>query len=148
MHRTDTERQTQILTPADYAKLNELREKALEEEATHGGGTASKRKLAALKAARRATADGEDEDRFVSEGDIVGVQKKAKQDYEARMASIQTGREGREKFGSKKVRGRKGQKNGAPGSSTNEAKARGKAFAMSQHSARVRPLLSSSSVFR
>jgi protein SDA1 len=75
----------------------------------------------------------------VTEGDIIGTQKKAKQDYEERMASIQAGREGREKFGSHKARGRKGLKNGATGSSTNEAKSRQKAFAMTQNSNKVSP---------
>jgi len=141
---------TKILTPADFARLNELKISAIEEAAKLAGSKNSNsvhQKL--LKQLRkRAYHDPDGLTNFdgdlsggtqhVTEGDIIGKQKKAKQDYEERMASIQSGREGREKFGSHKVRGRKGLKNGATGSSTNEAKSRQKAFAMTQNSNKVR----------
>lgn len=138
-----------ILTPADFAKLNELKIKALEEAAKATGSknpNSLQQKL--LKQLRQQAQQGIQNMSFdvdgssglahVSEGDIIGKQKKAKQDYEERMSSIQAGREGREKFGSKKARGRNGLKHGATGSSTNEAKSRQKAFAMTQQSNRVR----------
>jgi protein SDA1 len=62
----------------------------------------------------------------VDEANILGPRKKAKQDYEQRMASIQEGREGREKFGSKKGKKEKG-------STTNREKARNKNFMMIAH---------------
>lgn len=62
----------------------------------------------------------------VNESTILGPRKKAKMDYEERMASIQEGREGREKFGSKK-----GKKERA--STTNKEKARNKNFMMIAH---------------
>lgn len=62
----------------------------------------------------------------VDESTILGPRKKAKMDYEARMASIQQGREGREKFGSKKGKQERG-------STTNREKARNKNFMMIAH---------------
>jgi protein SDA1 len=142
----------QILTPADFARLNELKISAIEEAAKAAGSkNANSVHQKLLKELRKrayhdpqglTTFDGDlagggGEQAHVTEGDIIGKQKKAKQDYEERMASIQAGRQGREKFGSSKVRGRKGLKNGATGSSTNEAKSRQKAFAMTQNSNKV-----------
>ncbi|KAI9323748.1 SDA1-domain-containing protein [Dichotomocladium elegans] len=98
---------TRILTPADFARLNELREQKDIEVA------------AGVK--RPAADEGQ-----VDEATILGARKKAKMDYEARMASIQEGREGREKFGSKK-----GSKD--RGSTTNREKARNKNFMMIAH---------------
>lgn len=98
---------TRILTPADFARLNDMREKK-EIEAAAG-----------MK--RSATDDGR-----VDESIILGPRKKTKADYEARMASIQEGREGREKFGSKKG-------NKDRGSTTNREKARNKNFMMIAH---------------
>lgn len=127
---------SQILTPADFAKLAELRLAAAETEASQGTSSASRRRLAQLKktsstASARVAADG---DEFVTESEIVGLRKKQKQDYEERMASIQKGREGREKFGSKK-----GKKNkGAASSSTNEDKKKTKVWKMLAHSQKVR----------
>lgn len=118
---------SQILTPADFALLNELRLKAATESVERGGGSAAKRKLAALEATRKANAQtGTMEDTFVSENDILGPRKKAKADYAERMASIEKGREGREKFGS--MKGKK--KNTTPTSSTNKEKARNKPIMM------------------
>ncbi|KAA1083574.1 Severe Depolymerization of Actin [Puccinia graminis f. sp. tritici] len=144
---------TKILTPADFARLNELKISAIEEAAKAAGSkNANSVHQKLLKELRKrayhdpqglTTFDGDlagagGQQAHVTEGDIIGKQKKAKQDYEERMASIQAGRQGREKFGSSKVRGRKGLKNGATGSSTNEAKSRQKAFAMTQNSNKVR----------
>ncbi|KAI9613396.1 hypothetical protein H4Q26_009998 [Puccinia striiformis f. sp. tritici PST-130] len=130
---------TKILTPADFARLNELKINAIEEAAKASGSknpnSIHQKLLKQLR--KRAYHDPQSLTNFdaelaigggtghVTEGDIIGTQKKAKQDYEERMASIQSGREGREKFGSSKVRGRK-------------AKSRQKAFAMTQNSNKVR----------
>lgn len=115
----------QILTPADFALLNELRLKAATDLAANGGGSAAKRKLAALEASKKhaSTADNE---QFLTEGEILGPRKKAKADYEERMESIRKGREGREKYGSTKGR----RKTGTPSSSTNREKARNKPIMM------------------
>lgn len=95
---------TRILTPADFARLNELKENKEIEMAT----------------GKRAA---EEE---VSESTILGPRKKAKMDYEARMASIEEGRTDRPKFGSKK-----GSKD--RGSTTNREKTRNKNFMMVAH---------------
>ncbi|CUA77184.1 Protein sda1 [Schizosaccharomyces pombe 972h-] [Rhizoctonia solani] len=131
--RTSTLATTKILTPADFALLNELRIKAAAKEAESGGGSAAKRKLAALEGQKKANAQNPS-DVFLSEGDIEGPRKKAKADYEERMASIQKGREGREKFGSAK--GKK--KKEMPSSSTNREKARNKPLMMVLASGAVR----------
>lgn len=127
--------QTKILTPADFALLNDLRIKAATEAVAAGGGTATKRKLAQLEAQKKSShsqsALGES---FVSESDILGPRKKAKMDYEERMASIQKGREGREKFGSAK--GKK--KKDMPSSTTNREKKRNKPIMMILASGAVR----------
>ncbi|KAI8092331.1 SDA1-domain-containing protein [Gilbertella persicaria] len=98
---------TRILTPADFARLNELKVNK-EIEQTQG---------------KKRSANDDEE---VDEMTILGPRKKTKQDYEQRMASIQEGREGREKFGSKK--GKKDR-----GSTTNREKARNKNFMMVAH---------------
>ncbi|CAE6476948.1 unnamed protein product [Rhizoctonia solani] len=131
--RVSTLATTKILTPADFALLNELRIQAATKEAESGGGSAAKRKLAALETQKKANAQNPG-DVFLSEGDIEGPRKKAKADYEERMASIQKGREGREKFGSAK--GKK--KKDAPSSSTNREKARNKPLMMILASGAVR----------
>lgn len=127
----------QILTPADFALLNDLRIKAATDAVQAGGGSSTKRKLAALEATKKAMSNqnsGVMSDTFVSEYDILGPRKKAKADYEERIASIQKGREGREKFGSAK--GKK--KKDAPSSSTNREKARNKPIMMIMASGAVR----------
>ncbi|KAL1947505.1 hypothetical protein VTO73DRAFT_13229 [Trametes versicolor] len=120
---------TKILTPADFAMLNELRIKAATDAVAGGGGSGTKRKLAALEAQRKtllANGDGTLQETFISEMDILGPRKKAKADYAERIASIEKGREGREKFGSAK-----GKKNkAAPSSTTNREKARNKPIMM------------------
>ncbi|PWN29710.1 SDA1-domain-containing protein [Jaminaea rosea] len=129
---------TRILTPADFAKLNELRLKAAEAAVATGGraGATAKRELAELQSRKRATQDQgahEDDLAFIDEYAILGPRKKAKDDKEARLASIAKGREDREKFGSKK-----GKRDQSKSSSTNEQKAKGKNFAMVKKSWNVR----------
>lgn len=123
------------MTPADFALLNDLRIKAATEAVQAGGGTATKRKLAALEANKKALASSSAlGDTFISENDILGPRKKAKADYEERMASIQKGREGREKFGSAK--GKKNKE--TPSSTTNREKRRNKPIMMIMASGAVR----------
>ncbi len=101
-----------------------------------GGGTAAKRKLATLEAAKKtnATAGHGLDNMFVSESEILGPRKKAKANYAERMESIQKGREGREKYGSSK-----GKKKAESGSSTtNKQKARNKPLMMILKSGSVR----------
>ena len=93
-----------------------------------------KRKLATLRADTRSHAGQQTENSFISELDILGPQKKVKSDYAERMASIQKGREGREKFGSSKGKINKG----VPSSSTNREKARNKPIMMILSSGAVR----------
>jgi len=126
---------TKILTPADFVMLNDLRLQAASHAVERGGGSAAKRKLAALEASKKhLTQLGNTEETFISENDILGPRKKAKSDYAERMASIEKGREGREKFGSLK-----GKKNkAAPSSSTNREKARNKPIMMILASGAVR----------
>lgn len=116
---------TRILTPADFAKLNELRLQAAEEMAKTGGaaGARARRELAALQLTKKRTSNSHE---VLDESDILGPRKKTKADYEERMASINAGREGREKFGSNK--GKK--KKEVASSSTNRQKAKGKNFQM------------------
>ncbi|KAJ9121203.1 hypothetical protein QFC24_004877 [Naganishia onofrii] len=123
--------QTKILTPADFALLNDLKIKAAQATADKGGGSAAKRKLAVLEAERKNR--DTDQSAFLTEESILGPRKKTKQDYEERMASIQKGREGREKFGS--MKGKK--KGDNPSSSTNREKARNKPIMMAVHSNKV-----------
>ena len=102
----------------------------------NGGGPAAKRKLASFEAAKKAASSGADDDTtaFISESDILGPRKKAKADYEERMASIARGREGREKFGSLKGK----RKKETLSSSTNREKARNKPIMMIMGSKGVR----------
>ncbi|KAI0371821.1 actin cytoskeleton organization and cell cycle progression protein [Pilatotrama ljubarskyi] len=120
---------TKILTPADFALLNDLRIKAASEAVERGAGSGTKRKLASLESQRKtllASGDGTLAETFISEEDILGPRKKTKADYAERIASIEKGREGREKFGSLK-----GKKNKAtPSSTTNREKARNKPIMM------------------
>lgn len=121
----------QILTPSDFAILNELRMGASKQAKTQAG-SAGKRKAAALEATRLAC--DVDERTLLSETDILGPRKKAKADYAARIESIQRGREGREKFGSSKGK----QRGGTTSSSTNREKARQKPLMMILASKSVR----------
>lgn len=78
----------QIFTDEDFAKIRERREQR-EAEIMSG----FKRRTKSL---------GEDEDTDVVDVDKIMAYTKKKDDYEARMASIKEGREGRDKFGSKR----------------------------------------------
>ena len=105
-----------------------MRIQAASKAVEDGGGPAAKRKLASLEATKKAASSGATDDTtaFISESDILGPRKKAKADYEERLASIARGREGREKFGSQKGKRRKE----TPSSSTNREKARNKPIMM------------------
>ncbi|KAL0947247.1 hypothetical protein HGRIS_013368 [Hohenbuehelia grisea] len=132
--RLSTLATTKILTPADFALLNELRIQAATKAVESGGGSRAKRKLAMLQATKAATQEGDDPSAFISENDILGPRKKAKADYAERMESIAKGREGREKFGSYKGKKRKD----VASSSTNREKARNKPIMMIMASGAVR----------
>ncbi|KAJ3901031.1 SDA1-domain-containing protein [Lentinula edodes] len=126
---------TKILTPADFKLLSDLQIQAAQKSVDIGGGNRAKRKLAALEAGRKSQNISDDPSAsFISENDILGPRKKAKADYAERMASIQKGREGREKFGSRKGKKTKD----APSSSTNREKARNKPIMMILSSGSVR----------
>ncbi|KAI9440476.1 protein required for actin cytoskeleton organization and cell cycle progression [Lactarius indigo] len=135
-NRTSTLATTKILTPADFALINDLRIQAATKAVESGGGSTAKRKLASLEAAKKAASSSGagDAPTFVSENDILGPRKKAKADYEERMASIARGREGREKFGSLKGK----RKKETASSSTNREKARNKPIMMIMGSKGVR----------
>ncbi len=98
------------------------------------GGSKAKRKLADLEASQKTRASDRQEESFISENDILGPRKKAKADYAERMASIQKGREGRDRFGSHKGK----QNKSTPSSSTNKEKARNKPIMMILSSGGVR----------
>jgi protein SDA1 len=118
-----------------------LRIQAASKAVEDGGGSAAKRKLASLEATKKAAASSsggaaadDGTAAFISESDILGPRKKAKADYEERVASIARGREGREKFGSMKGK----RKKETPSSSTNREKARNKPIMMIMGSKGVR----------
>jgi protein SDA1 len=114
-----------------------LRIQAASKAVENGGGPAAKRKLASLEATKKASSGSGADDAtaaFISESDILGPRKKAKADYEERVASIARGREGREKFGSMKGKRMKE----TPSSSTNREKARNKPIMMIMGSKGVR----------
>ncbi|KAG0264955.1 Protein SDA1 [Actinomortierella ambigua] len=115
---------TKILTPADFAKLEQLklqRQADSKVNPQRSGGSGK----------RPAPTDADVGEGEVSLGSIIGPRKKAKQDYEARMDSIKAGREGREKFGSRKGKEERG-------STTNKEKSKGKNFMMMAHKREVR----------
>ncbi|SPO31404.1 related to SDA1 - required for normal organization of the actin cytoskeleton; required for passage through Start [Ustilago trichophora] len=125
---------TKILTPADFAKLTELRIAAAEEAIAQGGlaGNRAKRQLEELKSLKRTTSGAASN--FLDEGDILGPRKKAKATYDDRIASIEKGREDREKYGSKKGKKNKEKES----SSTNREKQKTKNFQMIARSWSVR----------
>ncbi|KAG1832809.1 SDA1-domain-containing protein [Suillus variegatus] len=133
-NRISTLATTKILTPADFALLNDLRIQAATKAIESGGGSKAKRKLEALEANKRAMQTGSSDGTFISENDILGSRKKAKADYAERIASIEKGREGREKYGS--LKGKKNKE--SPSSSTNREKARNKPIMMILSSGAVR----------
>ena len=115
--------------------LNDLRIQAASQAVERGGGSAAKRKLANLEASKKKLAQsGNSEETFISENDILGPRKKAKSDYAEWMASIEKGREGREKFGS--LKGKKHKE--APSSTTNRQKKKNKPLMMVMASREVR----------
>lgn len=114
--------------------LNDLRIQEATKAAENGGGSRAKRKLALLEANKKSMLTGQPEESFISENDILGPRKKAKSDYAERMASIQKGREGREKFKSNKGKLNKA----VASSSTNREKARNKPIMMILSSSAVR----------
>lgn len=63
---------------------------------------------------------------FIDPSKIEGYRSRAKADYEARLASIHAGREGREKFGTRK-------RGNSRSSTTNKEKSKGKNFLMMAH---------------
>lgn len=63
---------------------------------------------------------------FIDPSKIEGYKSRAKADYEARLASIHAGREGREKFGTRK-------RGNVRSSTTNKEKSKGKNFLMMAH---------------
>lgn len=131
---------TRILTPADFAKLNQLRLEAAQAklEASLSGSRsqqAIKKEIAQLEATRKRNhGDEGGASSLVNEVDILGLRKKRKMDYEERMAHIEEGREGREAFGSKKGKKNKAKKS----SSNNEVKKKSKPYAMIAKSWSVR----------
>src|SRR5271156_4275366 len=72
-------------------------------------------------------------DEYVDTSDILGPRKKAKQDREERIQHAQQGREGRDKFASKKAARRE---DGPHTSTTNREKARKKNLMMTIHKIR------------
>ncbi|RKP21354.1 SDA1-domain-containing protein, partial [Rozella allomycis CSF55] len=113
--------QTKILTPQDFAKMKQTEEQDLAE------------RMAGVKKSKKRSADAMNEnDELVNVKDIEGYQKRAKQTYEERMESIKAGREGREKFGS-----RKGKKD-KECSSTNREKQKKKNFLMVAHKKEIK----------
>ncbi|KAF6764950.1 SDA1-domain-containing protein [Ephemerocybe angulata] len=123
--RVSTLATTKILTPADFALLNTL--KASASGASRPATSKNKRKQTDADDLN-ATND------FISENDILGPRKKAKADYEERMASIRSGREGRAKFGSAKGK----QNKEHPSSTTNREKKRNKPIMMIMGSSAVK----------
>ncbi|KAF9579986.1 Protein SDA1 [Lunasporangiospora selenospora] len=114
---------TKILTPADFAKLEALKlQKQADQKVNPTKANSGK---------RPAPTDVDQAEGEVSIGSIIGPRKKAKQDYAERMESIKSGREGREKFGSRKGSNERG-------STTNKEKSKGKNFMMMAHKREVR----------
>ena len=75
--------------------------------------------------------DEEPENEFIDPSKIEGYKSRAKADYEARLASIHSGREGREKFGTRK-------RGNVRSSTTNKEKSKGKNFLMMAHKFEVK----------
>lgn len=132
--RVSTLATSKILTPADFALLNDLRIQAAAKAVDAGGGSRAKRKLVAFEANKKAAETDSSTNAFITESDILGPRKKAKADYAERLASIEKGREGREKYAS--FKGKK--KKATPSSSTNREKARNKPVMMILSSKAVR----------
>ncbi|EJU05990.1 SDA1-domain-containing protein [Dacryopinax primogenitus] len=126
-HPVESIATTKILTPADFALLKKLKSESSPH--TSEGNRGTKRKANSTSAAIES-----EQATFVTEADIMGPRKRVKADYEERMASVREGREGREKYGSKK--GKKSKD--VPSSTTNRQKARNKPVMMILSSNAVR----------
>lgn len=113
---------TRILTPADFAKLAELRTQAGLDKLLGNGKKADKHHT------NRAPITNEDAVDVLA---IQGPAKRGKADKEARLAVAAEGREGRDKFGSKK--GKHAEKSH---STTNKEKERKKNFLMTVRKAK------------
>lgn len=105
---------TRILTPADFAKLEQLKMEA------------GVQKLLGIRGKHAGVANEEE----VDADNLVGLVKR-KQTKEERIESIKEGREGREKFGSRRG------KIATPHSTTNREKQRKKNFIMTIHKRQV-----------
>ncbi|KAF9429444.1 Protein SDA1 [Entomortierella beljakovae] len=113
---------TKILTPADFARIESLKLAKQADQKVNPSRAGS---------GKRPATDEHQGEGEVSIGSIIGPRKKAKQDYAERMESIKNGREGREKFGSRKGSTERG-------STTNKEKSKGKNFMMIAHKREVR----------
>ena len=109
-----------ILLPEDYEKKSTSTSKAKEEDNSDSS---------------ESDASDSDEDaepsEFIDPSKIEGYRSRAKADYEARLASIHAGREGREKFGTRK-------RGNSRSSTTNKEKSKGKNFLMMAHKFEVK----------
>eukprot|EP01135_Chromosphaera_perkinsii_P005741 Nk52_evm41s359 gene=Nk52_evmTU41s359 len=117
-----------ILTPADFAKIEELKKKR--DAALATGGV--KRKRGGVKTEVSVETNVKRSDAIVAEDDITAIYKKRKADKAGRIASIEEGRAGREKYGS-----RKGKLDKNVGS-TNLEKKKTKNFMMIMHGRKIK----------
>eukprot|EP00163_Fabomonas_tropica_P018404 TRINITY_DN3270_c0_g1_i2.p1 TRINITY_DN3270_c0_g1~~TRINITY_DN3270_c0_g1_i2.p1 ORF type:complete len:710 (+),score=171.06 TRINITY_DN3270_c0_g1_i2:123-2252(+) len=121
--------QQRILTPADFARIAELKAKQKAKDKRSRGPTKQeptiKRKVDEIL---QSTVEGDE----VSEYAILGPQKKAKMDLEERLESVRAGREDREKFGSKLGRKEKA------GGTTNRQKRRNQPWQLAKNSRALR----------
>lgn len=119
-----------ILTDEDYKLIKKrLKQSELEKIAPSAG---VKRKAVSLDTDSESESGSDGDPEIVDESAIVRFRKKAKQDYQERLASIQSGREGRAKFGSSVSK--KTDKH----STSNLQKKRTKNFKMMTHKTSVR----------
>ncbi|XP_019621562.1 PREDICTED: protein SDA1 homolog isoform X2 [Branchiostoma belcheri] len=117
--------QSRILTQEDL-KLIRAKQISKEMEKAAPKGKGKKRKHVHIE-------DRDTSSELPSLSDIERIHKKPRTDKESRLATVQAGREGREKFGSKKQR-KKNQRSGT----TNKEKQKNKAFMMMKQKRQVR----------
>ncbi|KAI8483848.1 Protein SDA1 [Branchiostoma belcheri] len=117
--------QSRILTQEDL-KLIRAKQISKEMEKAAPKGKGKKRKHVQIE-------DRDTSSELPSLSDIERIHKKPRTDKESRLATVQAGREGREKFGSKKQR-KKNQRSGT----TNKEKQKNKAFMMMKQKRQVR----------
>jgi len=128
----------QILTPADFEKMKRLRQQADLAKIALTKGQKRKLESAADEIQGEAMAESllstfnfaRNPDEIIDPELLLRNTKKRKQTYEERLASIEAGREGREKFGSNQ-----GQKDHG---FTNKEKAKKKNFGMIRYKKEVR----------